>query len=129
MSVMSAVLDISLEEMAEYRTTARRRWERDREAMARRQARAWEAARRAAQLLKSRFGATRVVAFGSLVHRDCFTRWSDVDIAAWGLRPEDTFRAIGMALEVDSEIEVNLVDVTACRPSLLAVIEREGRDL
>lgn len=126
---MPTVLDVSREELAEYRATAMERWDRDREAVAQRQARAWAAARRAARLLKSQFGATRVVVFGSLVHEDCFTRWSDVDIAAWGLRPEDTFRAMSMALEVDPEIEVSLVDTAACRPSLLAVIEREGQEL
>ncbi|WP_412709816.1 hypothetical protein [Atrimonas thermophila] len=32
--------------------------------------------------------------FGSLVHEECFTLWSDVDLAVWGLRPEDTFKAM-----------------------------------
>jgi hypothetical protein len=32
-------------------------------------------------------------------------------------------------MDMGSEIEVNLVDVGACRPSLLTVIEEEGVDL
>jgi len=69
------------------------------------------------------------VVFGSLVHEECFTPWSDVDVAAWGIRPEDTFRAIGAVLDIDDEIEVNLVDMGACPEWLRSVIEREGVDL
>jgi hypothetical protein len=64
-----------------------------------------------------------------LVHEGCFTLWSDVDIAAWGIAPEDTFRAIGAVMDLGGDIEVNLVDMGACRPSIRAVIEREGVEL
>ena len=77
-------------------------------------------------LLRKRFGAERVVVFGSLAHKGCFTRWSDVDVAAWGLRAEDTFRAIGAVQDLDFEIAVNLTDVGTCSPSLLEVIQQEG---
>ncbi|MCD6289540.1 MAG: nucleotidyltransferase domain-containing protein [Anaerolineae bacterium] len=126
---MPTALDLTPEEIEAYREAARRRWERERQALARRRERAWEAARRAARLLRERFGAGRVVVFGSLVREECFTPWSDVDIAAWGIRPEDTFRAIGAVLDVDDEIEVNLVDMGACPEWLQPVIEREGVDL
>jgi hypothetical protein len=64
--------------------------------------------------------------FRSLAHLDCVTAWSEVDITVWGLRPEETFRAIGVAMDVDVEITVNLVDVTARAPALVEVVEREG---
>ncbi len=64
--------------------------------------------------------------FGSLVRAGCFTPWSDVDIAAWGLSPKDTLRAIGTVMDVDTAIAINLVDVGTCRPELLAAIEQEG---
>ena len=126
---MSTTFHVTPEEMAVYRATARRRWEREQEALARRRKRAWALARRAAQLLKEEFGATRVVVFGSLVHEGCFTLWSDVDIAAWGIAPEDTFRAMGAVMDLGGDIEINLVDMGACRPSIRAVIEREGVEL
>jgi predicted nucleotidyltransferase len=66
------------------------------------------------------------VVFGSLIHPGSFTPWSDVDVAVWGLRPEETFQAIGMAMDLDREIPVNLVDAAACRASVLRVIEQEG---
>ncbi len=120
---------LTSEEIAVYRAGGQRRWERTREERARRRERAWDAARRAATLLKVRFGATRVVVFGSLLHEDCFTLWSDVDLAAWGIRPEDTFRAIGAVVDSDAEIALNLVDIETVRPLLRAAIEREGTEL
>jgi predicted nucleotidyltransferase len=114
------------EEIAAYRRAARLRWERQKQELLRRRERAWHLVRRVAEFLRGQFGATRVVLFGSLVHAGCFTPWSDVDVAAWGIRPEDTFRAIGAVMDLEQEIKVDLVDVTACRPSLLAVIEQEG---
>ena len=124
-----AVPKASAAEMAEYRATARHRWQVEQQQAAQRQARAWVAARRAAALLKNQFNATHVAVFGSLVREGSFTRWSDVDIAAWGISAQDTFRAIGAVLDLDLEIEINLVDVGVCRPSLLASIEREGMEL
>jgi len=123
---MPRALKISPEELSVYRITARRRWEIERQELARREERAWDVARRAATVLKEHFGAERVVVFGSLVHKGCFTPWSDVDIAAWGIRPEDTFRAMSAVQEVDPELEVNLVDTGACRSSLLRAIDQEG---
>ncbi len=112
-----------------YLAAARRKREQGHRKLLLREERAWEAARSAAVLLKERFGATKVVIFGSLVHKGSFTRWSDVDIAAWGISPEDTFRAIGAVMEAATGIEVNLVDIGTCRPSLLTVIEEQGLEL
>jgi uncharacterized protein len=123
------ILPVTPEEIAAYRATARRRRAQEQQALARRRERGWEVARLAATLLKEQFGASRVVVFGSLLHPECFTRWSDVDLAAWGLRLEDTFRAMGAVADLDAEVAVNVVDVGACRSSLLATIEREGREL
>ena len=117
------------EAMDIYLKTARRKREEEHRKLLLRETRAWGVARSAAVLLKERFGATKVVIFGSLVHKGSFTRWSDVDIAAWGISPEDTFRAIGAVLEVATDIEVNLVDVGTCRPSLLTIIEEEGLEI
>jgi uncharacterized protein len=90
---MATASELTPEAAAAYRAAARRRHEADRRALAARERRAWELARRAATELRRRFAASRVVVFGSLVHPGRFTPGSDVDIAAWGLRPDDTFRA------------------------------------
>jgi len=119
-------LNISPAAMTVYRATARKYQKVERRTLAQRKNRAWKVARQAAELLKTQFGATRVVIFGSLIHRNCFTPWSDVDIAAWGISSKNTFQAIGAVLALDSAIETNLVDINSCQPSLLEVIEREG---
>ncbi len=58
-----------------------------------------------------------------------FTLWSDVDLAAWGLRSEDTFRAIGELYDLDANIPVNLVDINTAPGFLLETIENEGVDV
>jgi predicted nucleotidyltransferase len=133
---MPTALDLTPQEIAAYRAAAQRRHQQAQQELALREQKAWQLARRAADLLRAQFGATRVIVFGSLVHPGCFTPWSDVDIAAWGIQPADTFRAIGAVMDLDDddhdvylEIEINLVDVGACTPSLLETIERDGVEL
>jgi predicted nucleotidyltransferase len=126
---MTTARDLTPQQMEAYLEATRHRRDADREALATRMRRAWELAQDAAALLRERFHAERVVVFGSLIHPDSFTPWSDVDIAAWGLRPEDTFRAMGAVADLDRAIAVNLVDVAACKPAILRVIEDEGLPL
>ncbi|ETX04935.1 nucleotidyltransferase family protein [Candidatus Entotheonella palauensis] len=126
---MATTPGITPQEIAAYRATARQRQEREQRELIQRQERAWELAQRAASYLKTQYGADRVMVFGSLVRPGCFTPWSDVDIAAWGLSPKDTFRAIGAMMDLDTDIEINLVDIGTCRPELLIFIEREGIEL
>ena len=126
---MATALDLAPEEMAAYRAAAPRRHKHEQQALIQRERQAWELARRGAALLREQFGATRVMVFGSLVHERCFTPWSDVDIAAWGIRCQDTLLAIGAVMDMGREIEVNLVDVQTCSASLLAAIEQEGVEL
>ncbi len=124
-----STLRLNQEEMARYRAAARRQARQEEHALARREQRARELARQAAELLREQFDATRVVLFGSLVRPGLFTPWSDVDIAAWGLQPEDTFRAMGAIMDLAGDIELNLADAQTCSASLLAAIEREGVEL
>jgi predicted nucleotidyltransferase len=90
---------------------------------------AWEVARAAAQLLREKFGARRVVVFGSLAHRAWFTPWSDVDLAAWGIAPDKYFKAVAAMMDVSSDFEVQLVDVECCFPKVREAIEEQGMDL
>lgn len=92
-------------------------------------AKAWELARRAAQLLSESFAAKRVVAFGSLAHRDCFHERSDVDLAAWGIPPDRFYRAASAITELDSNIRLDLIDADRSHGRFRARIEQEGVDL
>jgi len=120
---------LSEQEMAIYRAAAERQHAQEAKELVLRRERAWERARQAATLLKQNFGAERVAVFGSLLRPDCFNRWSDVDIAAWGINLRDTFRAIGAVMDLGEDIEINLVDMNTCRDTLRHTIEVEGHDL
>lgn len=126
---MPTQLDLSPEKIAVYRTSALLRQQQEKKENQHRREMAWKIARQAAVLLREQFKVSRVVVFGSLVRESGFNRWSDVDIAAWGIAPEDTFRAIGAVMDLGSEIPVNLVDINTARPALLAVIEQENVEL
>ena len=91
-----------------------------------RRERAWRVARAAAKVLREQFGATRVVAFGSLAHRDGFTLWSDLDLAAWGIAPGAFYRAVAVVTGISPEFKVDLVAPEDCQPTFRHVIEREG---
>jgi len=62
------------------------------------------------------------------VNAGMFTLWpdSDVDIAAWGIEPEDTLRAQGTVFNLDAGIQVNLVDVNTAPVELIIAIDHEG---
>ncbi len=124
-----AAVELTPAEQQVYIEAARRRAQAEKEALARRHERAWALAREVANLLKRKYGASRVVAFGSLVDRGRFTRWSDVDIAAWGLSVDVFYPAVAEVAEIDPEIPVDLIDMNDCPQSLRDSIEREGVDL
>jgi uncharacterized protein len=126
---MPTQLELSPEKIAIYRATAQKRRQQEKAEISRRREKAWQIARQAARLLRGQFNVSRIVVFGSLTRASGFTRWSDVDIAAWGIAPEDTFHAIGAVMDLGTEIPVNLVDVNTARPSLLATIEQDGVEL
>ncbi len=126
---MSTPYKLSPQQIAVYRTTAQTRHQQAEPEMFHRQKEAWQAAQRAARLLKEQFNASRVVVFGSLARKTGFTRWSDVDIAAWGIAPDDTFRAIGAIMDLDTETPVNLVDVNTTHAALLTAIQQDGVEI
>ena len=92
---------------------------------------AWKLARIVAGMLKERYGATRVVVFGSLARDTGFTPWSDIDLAVWGIEPEDFYLAAGTAMDIglEKDTRVDVIDSTDCGPDFLLDIEREGIDL
>jgi predicted nucleotidyltransferase len=84
---------------------------------------AWAIARQAAELLKRRYAASRVVAFGSLIDPDRFHPWSDIDLAAWGLRPTEYFEAVALLLDLTPEIRIDLVMAERSRAHLRSAID------
>ena len=120
-------MEVTAEEMARYRATAERRWRQDGQRRLERHAHAWEVARQAARLLMDRFGAARVVVFGSLLRPDYFSETSDIDLAAWGLSPTQYFRAVAELQDLTAGFSIDLVAMERCPTNLQEVIEREGQ--
>ncbi len=90
---------------------------------------AQELAREAARRLREQFGARRVLLFGSAVERSSFTRWSDVDLAVWGVPPERFYAAVAAVTSLSTDIPVDLVDTEQCSEDLKKTIEQEGVEL
>ena len=78
-----------------------------------RREKALKVAKKAATLLREKFGAQKIVFFGSLTNEDAFSAWSDIDLAAWGIPPDKFFSAVaaitghptlrGSAFQIDQE--------------------------
>ena len=118
-------------DLEQYRASARRRAERKVAENVVRRASAWAAARTGAELLRDRFGARKVVLFGSLVDQD--GKWfgvrSDIDLAAWGIADDDYFLAVAKLQDISPEFSFDLVAMERCPERLIEVIDAEGTAL
>lgn len=125
---MSLALELTPADLQRYRDAARRR------AASRRLTPADAAARddllkrvrSAAATLKTRYGAKRVILFGSLAHEAWYVADSDVDLAVEGLAGDTIWRAWRAVEEIIGDRPVDLVEVETARESLRNTIERTG---
>ncbi len=115
--------------MAQYRASAAKRHAEAEHALQERHARAWRAAKRAAALLKTAFGAQQVVVFGSLLQPEIFHTHSDVDLAAWGTDEQRYYRAVAQLLSLDTEISFDLVRMEDAASTLQATVLRDGVEI
>lgn len=85
--------------------------------------------RKAAELLKTKFGAKEVILFGSLAQRGSFTLYSDIDLAERGIPSDRYLTAMDTGLHLDPEFKIDLIDIETCLPAIRAEIEKEGQAL
>ncbi len=90
---------------------------------------AWDVARRAARILRERYGATRIRVFGSILHPERFHAGSDIDLAVEGVTVTDYWDAVAEVFLLDEVIKVDLVDPDSCSPAVWNIVEEEGVDL
>lgn len=90
---------------------------------------AMKLAREAAHVLREKFGAEKVVLFGTLAQNEWFSPWSDIDLATWGIVPESFYSAVAFVTGLSSYFKIDLVDIKECRPVLRKVIEEEGIEI
>lgn len=119
---------LSDRQLAVYRDGAHARAAARREALEDRRRRAWTVARRAADLLREVYGATRVVVYGSLSTGTYFDERSDIDLAAWGIAYEDLWRASGAVAALDTAFVIELVRVEEASSGLVDAIVRESTE-
>ncbi|TYP55489.1 nucleotidyltransferase family protein [Thermosediminibacter litoriperuensis] len=118
--------DMTFEELQIYKKFLRQRSMLEKEALKNRYEEAWNAAKKAAELLYTKFRAERVLVFGSLTDRSRFNKWSDIDIAVSGLVDELFFKAVAEVTSLDSKFKIDLIDLDNCAASLKERIDREG---
>jgi predicted nucleotidyltransferase len=119
----------TVNEFAPYVAALVRRERARRRRMREQATQALEAARAAADLLRRRYGATRVRLFGSVLYPERFHEHSDVDLAVEGLVPLDYLSAWALVNGADSEFEMDLIDPRDCSPYIWEAVEREGVDV
>ena len=117
---------LTAEQLATFGATMRRRAADDARRLRERRDAAWVVARKAAELLRAHFGATRVLVFGSLADGAHFGAHSDIDLAALGLAPSDHYAALGRLLALSPDFEFDLVDLDACPGELRSAILAGG---
>jgi len=117
------------DEMQKYHPwQAAERYTEDPDAVSRRE-RAMEISREAARILREKYGATRVVLFGSLARNSLFAPTSDIDLYAEGVPGSLFFEAEAEIEKLAKGFRVDLVETKECPPQLLREIEDEGIDL
>lgn len=113
------------ESFAAFLPGIRQRWLDEQRGWQLRRARAWTSARDAADALRRR-GATRVIAFGSMVRTGRFDERSDIDLAEQGIEPGSFWRASAEAARLVRDFELDVIDLADCPAQLREAILREG---
>jgi predicted nucleotidyltransferase len=124
-------LDLSPQELKVYDPGGAilRRTSAERLELTRIRRKALHTARQAARLLRTEFGAQKVVLFGSLAQSGHFTRWSDIDLAAWGIPSERFYAAVAAVTGLSAAFQIDLVDPEYCHKTLRTFITQEGKEL
>ena len=117
--------DLSPEELAEYRQRLDQHFQNRKvdEALLQR---AWQTAHRVAVMLYEDFEATQVAVFGSLTKRESFSKWSDIDIAVWGIPSDKYFRAVWEAEDISRLFKLDLIDFESCKGLFRKRIESQA---
>ncbi len=87
--------------------------------------RAWQTAQTLAAMLYEEFGATQVAVFGSLAQQSRFSKWSDIDIAVWGLSFDQYLRAVTETIGFSKEFNIDLVNFEDCKGTFRARIQKQ----
>jgi predicted nucleotidyltransferase len=128
---MATALELTREQWQPYIEAARQRVARPKVTLAEQNERVQllKYVRQAATELKTRFGAKRVILFGSLAEAAWFTPASDVDLAVEGLSPDVYWQAWRLAENIIKTRPVDFVELETARESLQQAILQYGIEL
>ena len=118
--------DLTPEEIREYQKFLTKREEKKKEYLLQRYQEAWSVAKEAAKLLYNKYRAKKIVVFGSLKDPFYFNKWSDIDLAVWGITPDMYFKAVAEIISLSSKFKIDIIDPEDCNDSLRKMIEKEG---
>lgn len=93
-------------------------------AMKQRQKQGLAIAQKCANFLKEKYGAKKVILFGSLLDYQKMNIHSDIDLAVMGLPEKDYFKAVGFLLEIADGFSIDLVEIQNARPYILQAIHQ-----
>jgi len=127
--VSKTAKDLTQEDLAQYKESYRQKKIQQEQVLQKKYEDAWKVAREAARILHTSFQAKKVMVFGSLIDRSRFNRWSDIDLAGWGIPDELYFRAYGAMIDFNPRFKIDLVDPDECSPLLREIILREGIEI
>lgn len=119
----------TVEGVAEIRAGLIKKLEQKEKELAQRKKDALDAARRAAAMVRERYGC-KVLLFGSLARSGTFNEHSDIDLALEGLPGEVNFwRLYAEALALVEPLNLDLVLLESASPELQLKIRQEGVEI
>lgn len=90
---------------------------------------ATDKAKKIACMLKERYGAKRVILFGSVVKNSYLHKRTDIDLLVEGIKSNDFLRAGADAWTISGSFDVDIVPVERADQDLLSRALEEGVEL
>ena len=88
-----------------------------------------ERARDIAELLRTRYGVTRVILFGSIAKGHYLHERTDIDLLVAGLRAEDFLRAGADAWTVSAPFDVDIIPMEHAEKAIVKTALKYGIEL
>lgn len=127
---MSTAFEMTSEELSKFKPTKKNAASGGQSRLLeKRRVKALELAQKASFLLRQRYGAKRVVVFGSLAMAKSFSVWSDIDLAAWGIAPDKFFSAVAAVTGLSPDFKIDLVEPDTCREAIKSSILKHGVEI
>jgi len=119
-------MNISPQNLATYRNTARNKENAAKKQMQYRYKKAWETVYTLSKILKEEFHVSETFVFGSLAYLrpELFHMHSDIDIAVRGLDNKKFYSAVARLMDCDFEVDLIILDSASNK--LRQRIEKEG---